>query len=155
MINYANGNILEFNGDAIVNAVNCRSVMGAGIALAFANAFPAMYKEYQKVCHDGDLVLGQLHTWKNPKPAAGKAKWVVNFPTMEWPGEYTKRDTIVSGFVALERFLKDNGIKSIGVPALGCGVGRFPWEDFKALAFDFDGRLPDVAVTVYVPHERH
>lgn len=52
MIKYVQGNLLEADVDALVNAVNCVGVMGKGIALQFKQAFPSNYKEYEKACKE-------------------------------------------------------------------------------------------------------
>ena len=40
MIEYKTGDILAEKAEALVNTVNCVSVMGCGIALQFKRAFP-------------------------------------------------------------------------------------------------------------------
>ncbi|MER2626429.1 MAG: Appr-1-p processing protein, partial [Accumulibacter sp.] len=40
MIEYASGDILKCETDALVNTVNCVGVMGRGIALQFRHAYP-------------------------------------------------------------------------------------------------------------------
>jgi O-acetyl-ADP-ribose deacetylase (regulator of RNase III) len=40
MLEFKQGNLLEEDAEALVNAVNCVGVMGKGIALQFKQAFP-------------------------------------------------------------------------------------------------------------------
>lgn len=152
MLRYAKGNVLECNATAIVNAVNCRGVMGAGLARVFAVAHEDMYKDYQKICKNGELQLGKLHTWKNVRPKPERASWIVNFPTMDYPGEQAKRYNIANGLDALAEFVRDQKIASLGIPALGCGIGRFPWEEFKEMIENWANDLPELEVIVYEPH---
>jgi len=48
MIERTAGNLLNAQAEALVNTVNCVGVMGKGIALQFKQAFPEMFKAYQK-----------------------------------------------------------------------------------------------------------
>ena len=50
MIEYKNGDILQEDVEALVNAVNCVGIMGRGIALQFKNAFPENFKAYASAC---------------------------------------------------------------------------------------------------------
>ena len=151
-ISYVNGNILECNSDVITNAVNIRGVMGAGLALAFARDYPDMYEAYQEVCRNQELKIGILHTWEIPNPKPKRANWIVNFPTMDYPGEFTQVRTLYLGFASLIGFIEENAINSIALPALGCGIGRLPWDTFKAIVEVFAQAVPHVKVIVYLPH---
>jgi O-acetyl-ADP-ribose deacetylase (regulator of RNase III) len=50
MIKTAKGNLLEAPAEALVNTVNTVGVMGKGVALQFRQAYPEMYRAYQKAC---------------------------------------------------------------------------------------------------------
>ena len=50
MIEYASGNILEANVEALVNTVNCVGIMGRGIALQFKDRFPENFNAYKRAC---------------------------------------------------------------------------------------------------------
>ena len=57
MINYAKGDILRDESEALVNTVNCVGIMGRGIALQFRNAFPDNFKAYAKACQREEYSL--------------------------------------------------------------------------------------------------
>ena len=46
--------------DAMVNSVNCRGVMGRGLALQFKERFPENFREYQERCRDASMKPGDL-----------------------------------------------------------------------------------------------
>jgi O-acetyl-ADP-ribose deacetylase (regulator of RNase III) len=50
MIEFTKGDMFATSVDARVNTVNCKGVMGAGVALAFKNRYPDMFKEYKQAC---------------------------------------------------------------------------------------------------------
>ena len=65
------GNLFEANTEALVNAVNCVSVMGKGIALQFKQKFPADYfKAYKLACQNGDLTSGKVQVFELKNPLA-------------------------------------------------------------------------------------
>ncbi|WP_370956757.1 hypothetical protein AB3239_10910 [Bacillus subtilis] len=49
MIKIVKGNILDASEDIIVQQVNCKGVMGAGLAKAILNKYPNVKKEYQSL----------------------------------------------------------------------------------------------------------
>lgn len=58
------GDIVEAKEDCIVHVVNCRGVMGAGVALAIKNKWPFAFKQYQdytKNTFDRAKLLGQCY----------------------------------------------------------------------------------------------
>lgn len=56
------GNLFNCGANILVNATNCEGIMGGGIALAFKNKFPEMFKDYVEVCKRG-CVPGIMHTF--------------------------------------------------------------------------------------------
>ena len=79
MITYAHGNLLESDAEALVNAVNTVGVMGKGIALQFARAFPTMLGDYESAVRRGDVRLGEMQVWSNQ--ALSGPRCVIDFPT--------------------------------------------------------------------------
>ena len=142
--------------EALVNATNCVGVMGAGLARIFAARFPRMNDDYVQAYKRGDLKLGVLHTYKNPEidPKPGEYRWIVNFPTMHFPGEATRPETLQDGFKALEAFVRDKGVRSIAIPALGCGIGSFSFEELTKMVQEFADKLPGVQIKLYEPKDR-
>lgn len=58
VIEYASGDILKCEAEAIVNTVNCVGVMGRGIALQFKNAYPDNFKAYAAACRKEEIRPG-------------------------------------------------------------------------------------------------
>ena len=63
MIETTKGNLLKAPAEALVNTVNTVGVMGKGIALQFRQAFPEMYREYEKACERGEVQLGRVQVF--------------------------------------------------------------------------------------------
>src|ERR1017187_6326366 len=75
----AKGNLFECNTDAITNTINCRGVMGAGIAKEFKKRYPEMFVEYAKLCRKGQIHVGEVWVWRD----SGHPEFIVNFPTKD------------------------------------------------------------------------
>ncbi len=76
-IQYQKGGIFESNTQVIVNTVNCQGIMGKGLALAFKQKYPAMFKVYQQECRTGKLHIGKPTLYQESTP------WILNFPTKD------------------------------------------------------------------------
>jgi O-acetyl-ADP-ribose deacetylase (regulator of RNase III) len=81
------GDIFENDADVLGNAVNCRGVMGLGIALEYKRRWPAIFDDYRERCKRGEVALGRPYLW-TPGDAIGQR--VCNFPTKDhWRGRAT------------------------------------------------------------------
>lgn len=129
MITHLHGNLLESDSEALVNAVNTVGVMGKGIALQCARAFPTMLADYKAAAKRGDLRLGEMHVW--PNPAISGPRWIINFPTKGHWRERSRLVDIESGLADLVRVLRSHRIASVAVPPLGCGNGGLAWDDVR------------------------
>jgi len=56
MIEVISGDLFSSDCDAYVNTVNCKSVMGKGIALVFKQRYPEMFKDYKIADEEIDSV---------------------------------------------------------------------------------------------------
>lgn len=126
MIRYIKGDLLSSTAEALVNTVNTVGVMGKGIALQFKNRFPQNYKIYKEACNNGSLTTGQVLVVKEDDLLHQKT--IINFPTKaHWKSD-SKYEYISSGLIALKAAIKENNIRSIAIPPLGCGNGGLDWS---------------------------
>ncbi len=144
MIKEIQGNLFDSKCQVIVNTVNCKGVMGKGIALEFKYRYPKMYEKYVVDCEKGTIKPGVLTLWKGSRP------WILNFPTkLDW--KFPSR----IGFIekGLESFVKNYkkwNIKSIAFPKLGTQHGKLDWKDVKRLMYQYLEPLNDLEV--YICH---
>lgn len=129
------GDIFETKADAIVNAVNCIGVMGAGIAKRFADEYPEMYVDYQKACRHREVDIGNCHFY-NIQNAPNNWHYIINCPTMYYPGSKAIKNEIMAALLDLIMTANKKGIESIAMPYLGCGIGRLSKEDFEDILFE-------------------
>ncbi|MEU5562136.1 macro domain-containing protein [Micromonospora musae] len=149
MITIQQGNLLDADAEALVNAVNTVGVMGKGIALAFKRAHPANYAAYRAACAAGTIRLGQMFVYDSGVP--GRHRYVINFPTKRHWRSRSQLTDVAAGLPDLVRVLREHHIGSVAVPALGCGSGGLDWADVRPLIEKTFAGLPDVQVLLYPP----
>lgn len=149
MIEPVEGNLLEADVQALVNAVNTEGVMGKGIALLFKQAFPEMFKEYAREAKAGRLEVGRVHIHDTGRSAG--PRWIINFPTKKSWRHPSRVEWIRAGLDSLIEEVERRDIQSIAVPALGCGNGGLEWAEVFPLIREAFSRVPAVRVLLYPP----
>jgi O-acetyl-ADP-ribose deacetylase (regulator of RNase III) len=148
MISQGVGSIFNSNAEAIVNAVNCVGVMGAGLARAFKDRYPLMYEQYALKCRLGILTPGTIDLYILD---ANKPKYIINFPTKDHWRNPSDIKYIVGGINPLVEHVKQWKIKSVAIPALGCGLGGLDWKEVKKWLYVLDEFVPTVNWILYDP----
>jgi O-acetyl-ADP-ribose deacetylase (regulator of RNase III) len=149
MIRYITGNIMDSSAEALVNTVNTVGVMRKGIALQFRQAFPHNFNVYKQACMNGQLTTGKMLAVKDIELLLGE-RLILNFPTKQHWKMPSKYEYVESGLIALVSYLQHNPVKSIAIPALGCGNGGLEWQKVKLLIEQHLAGL-DMAIWVYEP----
>ncbi len=149
MITYLHGNLLRANVDALVNAVNCVGVMGKGIALQFKKAFPANFKAYEQACRRGEVKPGHMFVFANEPPST--PSFLVNFPTKRHWRDPSLLEDIRTGMTALVEEVRNRGIRSLAIPALGCGNGGLDWREVRPVIDSALRQLSDLYVLFFAP----
>ena len=149
MLEFKQGNLLEEDAEALVNAVNCIGVMGKGIALQFKQAFPENFQHYKKACDAKEVQLGRMFTVSTGK--LFNPKYIINFPTKRHWREKSKIEDVQTGLNVLVAEVQQLGINSIAIPALGCGNGALNWVEVKPLIESAFAELPEVKAIIFEP----
>src|SRR4051794_15581386 len=139
------GNLLDSSAQTLVNTVNCVGVMGKGIAFAFKERFPGMYKDYVRRCERREVRLGRPYLFKQLF-----GHWVLNFPTKDHWRAVSKLDDIVLGLEYIKKNYKEWGITSVAVPPLGCGHGQLDWNVVGPTLYRYLDTL-EIPVEMYAP----
>lgn len=151
MIEYKTGNLLSEDVEALVNSVNCVGIMGRGVALHFRQAWPENFKAYVAACQRGEVQPGRMFVFATGRLT--NPRYIVNFPTKRhWRGK-SRYEDITAGLAALVETIRQHDIRSIALPALGCGLGGLDWAQVRPLIEAAFANLPDVRVVVYEPAE--
>lgn len=152
MLQFTKGNLFKADVEAIVNTVNSEGFMGKGIALQFKRAYPDNFAAYVAACKRGEVVTGSVLVVP-VNPLDSPIKYVINFPTKaKWRAK-SRIEYIETGLESLVREVERLGIRSLGIPPLGCGLGGLPWPKVKERIEQAFASLPDVRVLVFEPGE--
>lgn len=133
--------------EVLVNPVNTKGVMGAGLAAQIKTRFPSCYEAYQAACWTGmsigQVVFSQVTEENGPR-------FIAHLPTKEHWENPSQIDYVRRGLQALRAELKSRGLKVVAMPALGCGLGGLAWEEVEALIRTMFKR-EDVLIHLYAP----
>ena len=152
MIIFKRGNLFESNARAWINPVNTEGVMGKGLALKFKKTFPQNFIDYQVACRMGACRIGKVHiSWRG---GPNLPEWIINFPTKREWRKPSELQFIAKGIISLKDFVKREGIGSVAMPALGCGLGGLPWVKVSSLLRTELGRDRRCQYTIFMPWEK-
>ncbi|MHB1308582.1 MAG: type II toxin-antitoxin system antitoxin DNA ADP-ribosyl glycohydrolase DarG [Limisphaerales bacterium] len=150
MMELTKGNLLEAPAEALVNTVNTAGIMGKGIALQFKQAYPQMFRAYERDCQAGEVKLGKVQVF-DLGGLVGGPRWIINFPTKGHWRTGSRMADIETGLQDLVATIKRLHIRSIAVPPLGCGNGGLDWNDVRPRIESAFAPLPEVRVLVFAP----
>jgi O-acetyl-ADP-ribose deacetylase (regulator of RNase III) len=149
MIEFTKGNLFDSGCEALVCPTNCRGVMGKGIALQFKNRYPIYFKTYWNCCMNDYIQLGKVMLFKD-----FATPYIFSLPTKYHWTEKSQIIFIQSGLKDLAFRLKNSALKSVAIPALGCGEGHLDWNMVKPLFEYYLGGLKDRRILIYEPLEQ-
>ncbi len=129
LIRFKTGDLLAEDVEALVNTVNCYGVMGKGIALQFKERFPDNFLAYAEACERGEVRPGRMFVFETGAPAG--PRFIINFPTKRHWRYPSRMGDIETGLDDLARVIQEHRIRSIAMPALGCGLGGLDWNDVR------------------------
>jgi O-acetyl-ADP-ribose deacetylase (regulator of RNase III) len=147
-------------------SVNTVGVMGRGLASRAKHQFPDVYVHYQDACRSKAVAMGQPVLYKREsfidaeladEPASlyrpNARKWFLLFPTKAHWRNASDINAIGAGLEWITSEYRRQGIQSLALPALGCGLGGLEWKDVGPLMCRELSRI-DVPVVIYLPRER-
>jgi O-acetyl-ADP-ribose deacetylase (regulator of RNase III) len=131
VVRVVRGDLFEAKTEALVNAVNTVGVMGKGLALQFKQRFGANFAAYRAACERGEVEVGRMFVYDNGKPA--QPRYIINFPTKRHWRDPARLEYVTLGLQDLRLQLAALGVRSVAVPALGCGLGGLDWSEVAPL----------------------
>jgi hypothetical protein len=147
-------------------SVNLQSVMGKGLASRAKYQFPDVYVAYQDVCRSKRLTATKPYLYKREGSldeeladfgadltTRNAVKWFLLFATKRKWRENSRLDDIEGGLDWVRRNFREQGIESLAMPALGCGLGGLDWKDVGPLMCRYLHGI-GIPVAIYLPRER-
>lgn len=127
MINIVNGNIVFAKEDIIGHQVNCKGVMGSGVAYQLRNEYPAIFPPYQQYCRTlGNELLGKVQLI-----TVSSGKYILNMFGQDGYGrdkQYTNIAALEECIAKLYTYATENGL-TVALPyGIGCGRGGADWN---------------------------
>ncbi len=126
------GDITELNSGIICHQVNCKGVMGAGLALQIKRRHPQVFDDYLAAYRAGHLQLGNVVMTK-----IRKHLYVASICGQDDYGRdprkvYTIYHELLKGLERVVKFAEDNQVHPVYVPfQMGCGLANGDWPLVK------------------------
>jgi O-acetyl-ADP-ribose deacetylase (regulator of RNase III) len=139
------GDLFTTEADAIGHGVNVKGAMAAGIAAQFAKRYPEMKSVYVARCHRSLLHPGDVFSWY---------EWdrvIFNIASQENPGRDARLLWLIAGISAALIECEGQGVSTLALPQIGCGIGGLEWDEVKAaLKILAEASTVDIEVWTYV-----
>ncbi|MDM5298201.1 macro domain-containing protein [Bacillus pumilus] len=152
MIRIVEGDILNTTKNIVCHQVNCKGVMGAGLAKQIKSKYPNVYKEYKRLCENQNIenkLLGatQFVDVSGNKTIANLfAQYSYGVKTRQTDYEAMKLCLNSLNSIIKTDYSKYKGC-SIAMPyGIGCGLAGGDWNIVKQMIDDI---LADCDVTIY------
>ena len=165
-LSLVDGDMFFSRMQTVTVSVNCVGVMGKGLASRAKYQFPDVYVVYQDACRSRELRMGRPFLYKREssfetdladEPStlsnANSETWFLLFATKRHWRERADLRGIEEGLEWLGDNYRSDGIKSLALPALGCGLGWLDWRDVGPVMCKSLSAL-DIPVQIYLPTER-
>lgn len=147
-------------------SVNLQGIMGKGLASRAKYQFPDVYVYYQDACRSKKVTATrpciykreasldeELADFPSSLVTSNAVKWFLLFATKRRWREDSRLDDIESGLQWCRDKLILEGVQSIALPALGCGLGGLEWEVVGPLMCRYLHGI-GIDVAIYLPRER-
>ena len=147
MIREEIGNLVTGNYPVFCHQVNCKGVMGAGLAKQIREKYGEVYKSYKNLCDQGDAKVGivqYVNTFDN--------RICVNMFAQYSYGrdrQYTNYEAFKKCLEQLEKFLLTSDVKEVAFPKyIGCGLAGGVWSKILEMLEDFEKIIKQDVVIV-------
>lgn len=164
-ISLIDGDMFFSNLQTLTISVNLQGVMGKGLASRAKYQFPDVYVAYQDVCRAKRITATRPYLYKRessldeeladvgaPLVAPNAIKWFLLFATKRHWKDNSRMDDIEGGLAWVRDNFQKEGIQSLAMPALGCGLGGLDWKDVGRLMCQYLHGI-DISVAIYLPRE--
>lgn len=160
------GDIFFSELQTLTVTVNLQGVMGKGLALRAREQFPDVYVVYEKACRAKKITSARPYTYKREASVAEELtdvepdqeciknpiKWFLLFATKRHWRANSRIEDIEDGLQWLQKNFKKQGIQSLAMPALGCGLGGLDWKEVGPLMCKSLHGI-NIPIAIYLPRE--
>lgn len=165
-ISLVDGDMFFSNMQTLTISVNLQGVMGKGLASRAKYQFPDVYVRYQDACKTKQITATKPYLYRReasldeeladlgtPLNTSNSVKWFLLFATKRHWRENSRIEDIEAGLTWIRNNAVKEEIKSLAIPALGCGLGKLEWSQVGPLMCRY---LCDIGihVVIYLPREQ-
>ncbi len=164
-ISLIDGDMFFSNLQTLTISVNLKGVMGKGLASRAKYQFPDVYVAYQDVCRAKRITATKPYLYKRessldeeladlgtPLITPNAVKWFLLFATKRHWKDNSRLDDIEGGLAWVRENFHKEGIQSLAMPALGCGLGGLDWKEVGPLMCQYLHGI-NISVAIYLPRE--
>lgn len=101
--------------------------MDAGIGLTFKKRWPQMAQDYQALCADKRLSLGDVFVWSDDVVT------IYNLALQENWKSRAKVAALKKALLHMVEIAPRAGVKRIGLPRIGTGLGGLDWQRVRSV----------------------
>ena len=160
------GDMFFSNLQTLTISVNLQGIMGKGLASRAKYQFPDVYVAYQDACRSRRITATKPYLYKREGSLdeeladfgtdlaiPNAVKWFLLFATKRKWRENSRLEDIEGGLDWVQQNFTQQGIQSLAMPALGCGLGGLNWKDVGPLMCKYLHGI-GIPVAIYLPRER-
>lgn len=164
-ISLVDGDMFFSNMQTLTISVNLQGIMGKGLASRAKYQFPDVYVVYQDACKKKQLTATKSYLYKRetsldqeladlalPLNTPNSVKWFLLFATKRRWRDNSNLEDIEAGLDWVIKNVKQQGITSLALPALGCGLGNLSWLNVGPLMCRYLHGI-GIDVAIYLPRE--
>ena len=133
--------LFELPADGFSHGCNTKGVIG-GLANDVFSRLPDMKTVYKMACLQGTFEGGDIF------PCDFETFWVYNLFTQEEAGANADLGFMRDSLVKMRDHMKENQVRTMNCPQVGCGIGGLEWSDVKEVIEDVFGSDNDVILQV-------
>lgn len=134
MIEFKECNIFDSGADYIVHQVNCKGVMGSGLAKQVKINYPEVYRAYKYLCETNSAseLLGRAQFVDTRYKHNTEFRGIINLFAQDGYGysrRYTDYEAMRTGLKQIAETFKFNSTAKIAIPYnMGCCRGGGDWN---------------------------
>lgn len=144
MITYLDGDIFTSEAQIIGHGVNCKGVMGSGIAVKVRKDFPDVYHAYKEECVAGRLQGGGMFPYKSEKGTT-----ILNIASQVKTGANAKYGLLEEGVEKAFQWCQKNEIQVFALPRIGSGIGKLEKEKVEDILLELCDKYPEIELELW------
>ena len=153
MIEVYDGNLFDTTAPIIAHQVNCKGVMGSGVAYTVRQLYPVVYREYKELCRNNSPrdLLGKVQIIPTSTRYIANIFGQDDYARRGYvPRRYTDYDALDRAFSFLVNYMESMKIYRVAMPDhIGCGRGGGDWVTVKMLLIRHFKKHPKITLELW------